>query len=126
VKVCGWRPHDGGAAHTGPAYANLQGRKPREVWRVRASDAMGIWAPAVCCDAYLGIDREGDEAVRSIAIGGSDVAQQGSNDTLDVRASQIIAGREPVKQKCSLSILPRSDLDHEVSILIVALDAAGR
>ena len=114
----------------GPAYANLQGRKPREVWRVRASDAMGIWAPAVCCDAYLGIDREGDEAGRAIAIGGSGVAQQGSNDTLDiqdgVRASQIIAGREPVKQKCSLSILPRSDLDHDVSILIVALDAAGR
>src|SRR5258708_18967513 len=27
----------------GPAYANLQGRKPREVWRGRASDAMGTW-----------------------------------------------------------------------------------
>ena len=33
VKVCGWRPHDGGAAdrHEGPAYANLQRRKAREV-----------------------------------------------------------------------------------------------
>ena len=30
VKVFGCRPHEGGAAHTGPAYANLQGRKPRE------------------------------------------------------------------------------------------------
>jgi hypothetical protein len=31
VEVCGRRPHDGGAADTGPAYANLQWRKPREV-----------------------------------------------------------------------------------------------
>ena len=29
VKVFGCRPHDGGAARTGPASANLQGRKPR-------------------------------------------------------------------------------------------------
>src|SRR5450432_661492 len=43
VKVCGCRPHEGGAADTlGPAYANLQWRKPREVWKGRASDAMGI------------------------------------------------------------------------------------
>jgi hypothetical protein len=27
----------------GPASANLQWRKPREVWRGGASDAMGIW-----------------------------------------------------------------------------------
>jgi len=26
VKVFGCRPHEGGAARTGPAYANLQGR----------------------------------------------------------------------------------------------------
>ena len=32
------------ARHTpGPAYANLQGRKPREVWLGGASDGMGIW-----------------------------------------------------------------------------------
>ena len=30
VKVFGCRPRDGGAARTGPASANLQGRKPRE------------------------------------------------------------------------------------------------
>src|SRR5437868_5662352 len=30
VKVFGCRPPDGGAARTEPAYANLQGRKPRE------------------------------------------------------------------------------------------------
>src|SRR5450755_3706845 len=40
VKVCGCRPHDGGTADTGPAYANLQRRKPRETWRVRR---YGIW-----------------------------------------------------------------------------------
>jgi hypothetical protein len=43
VKVCGCRPHEGGAARTGPASANLQRRKPREVWRDDASDAEGIW-----------------------------------------------------------------------------------
>ena len=49
MKVCGCRPHEGGAAETaGPAYANLQGRKPREVRGGRASDAMGISASAVC------------------------------------------------------------------------------
>jgi hypothetical protein len=42
------------------------------------------------------------------------------------RASLIIAAREPAKQKCSLAILPRGDLDHDVSILITAVDAAGR
>ena len=42
VKVCGWRPHDGGAAHRGPAYANLQGRKPREGHGGGAAWAMGI------------------------------------------------------------------------------------
>jgi hypothetical protein len=35
VKVCGCRPDDGGAAHAGPAYANLQGRKPRVLRRYR-------------------------------------------------------------------------------------------
>jgi len=43
-----------------------------------------------------------------------------------VRANLIIAGREPAKQKCCLAILPRGDLDHDVSILITAVDAAGR
>src|ERR1700730_17415125 len=32
----------------GRASANLQGRKPREVWRDGASDAMGISAAAFC------------------------------------------------------------------------------
>ena len=46
----------------GPASANLQGRKPREVWRGGASDAMGISILAVCCrgvlDVCLGCDDE--------------------------------------------------------------------
>jgi hypothetical protein len=50
ILIYSARPHDGGAAHTGgPAYANLRGRKPREMWRSFASDAMGISALAVCC-----------------------------------------------------------------------------
>ena len=47
----------------GPAYANLQGRKPREIEQGGASEAMGISAPAVCCrralTGYLGSGRGG-------------------------------------------------------------------
>jgi hypothetical protein len=47
VKVFGCRPHGDGAPHSGgPAYENLQGRKPRVGWmrrgRERAASAMGI------------------------------------------------------------------------------------
>ena len=42
ILIYSARPHDGGAADTGPAYANLQWRKPREVCRGDASDAKGI------------------------------------------------------------------------------------
>jgi len=38
-KAFGCRPHDGDAAYAGPASANLQGRKPREVWRGGAPDS---------------------------------------------------------------------------------------
>jgi hypothetical protein len=41
------------------------------------------------------------------------------------RASRIIAGQEPSIQKCRTVVLPRIDFDHEVSILITAVDAAG-
>jgi hypothetical protein len=43
VKVCGCRPMKVARRTPGPAYANLQWRKPREVWRGGASDAVGIW-----------------------------------------------------------------------------------
>jgi hypothetical protein len=38
----------------------------------------------------------------------------------------VIASREPAKQRCNPVILPRADLDHDVSILITAVDAEGR
>src|SRR5664279_3862928 len=54
ILIYSARPHEGGAAHTaGPAYANLQGRKPRDVGRGGASDAMGISAWVVCCRCAL-------------------------------------------------------------------------
>jgi hypothetical protein len=64
--------HDGGSrARRGPASANLQGRKPREVWRSCASDAMGILRAAVCwrgaLTACLGSKRRYDEFGRRIA-----------------------------------------------------------
>ena len=50
----------------GPASANLQGRKPREVGRGGASDAMGILSLAVCVgcslNAVCGCDQEGWQA----------------------------------------------------------------
>jgi hypothetical protein len=42
VKVRGCRPMKVERRAPGPAYANLQWRKPREVWRGGASDAVGI------------------------------------------------------------------------------------
>src|SRR5665213_1592247 len=118
----------------GPAYANLQGRKPWEVWRGCASDAMGISALAVCCgaasDARWGGERGGDEPGRPIAIGRTGGAQRRSNGKTAIqggtRASVVIAGREPAKQKCSPAILPGAELDHDVSILMTAVHAAGR
>jgi hypothetical protein len=135
VRVCGCRPRDGGAAHAGgPAYANLQRRKPREVWRGRASDAMGILASAVCrrglLNACVGCDQGYDEPGWPVAIGRNDVGSARSNRATviagAVRSSLIIAGRDSAKQRCSPVILPRADLDHDVSILIPTVDAAGR
>jgi len=73
-----WRFTDAGPVKVvrrtrGPAYANLQGRKPREVWQGGALDAMGISVQTVCCrsplNACLGSDRAGDEPSGWIAIG---------------------------------------------------------
>jgi hypothetical protein len=41
-------------------------------------------------------------------------------------ASMVIAGGEPAKRMDSLVMLPRTDLDHDVSILITAVEVAGR
>ena len=95
---------------------------------------MEISAWAVCCrcalSACLGSGRRGDELGRPIAIGRTGVAQWRSNNTTaiqgDARASLFIAGREPAKQKGRTGVLPRIDSDHDVSILITAVDGAGR
>jgi len=51
-----------------------------------------------------------------------------SNNTtvihVGARTSLVIGGREPAKE--SPAILPRADLDHDVSILITAVEVAGR
>ena len=118
----------------GPAYANLQGRKPRDVGRGGASDAMGILAQAACCrcalNACLGSDQGGNEAVRLIAIGRTVVARRGLIDRAIVdggaTASMVIAGREPTQQKCRTGMSQRIQSDHDVSILITAGAGVGR
>ena len=93
----------------------------------------GISASAVCCGgaltASLGSGRWRGGLGRSIAIGRSGVAQRRLIDKAVVQgsatASMVIAGRDSAKQRCSAVILPRADLDHDVSILITAVDAAG-
>src|ERR1700687_838001 len=63
VKVFGCRPMMTAPRTLGPASANLQGRKPRNVGRSGASDAMGISSLAVCAgrslNAFCGRDQEG-------------------------------------------------------------------
>jgi hypothetical protein len=44
----------------------------------------------------------------------------------NARTSLVNAGREPAKQTGSLIILPRTDLGHDVSILITAVEVVGR
>src|SRR5258708_39555514 len=118
----------------GPAYANLQWRKPREVWRSCASDAMGISALAVCCrralNASLGSGRRGGELGRPIAIGRTGGAQRRLIDEAGVQdgatASTVLAGRGAAEQECSTGMGPRTDPGHEGAILITAGEAAWR
>jgi len=118
--------HDGGAAHTGagvrkPPRAETAGDLARP--RVRRYRDL---VPAACCrsavNGGLGSDRGGDATVRPIAIGGTGFAKQRSSDKMAIQdgatASLVIAGREPAKE--SPAILPRTDLDHDVSILMTA------
>src|ERR1700681_182951 len=118
----------------GPASANLQWRKPREVRTGRPSDAMGISSLAVRCRsaliASLGSGRRGGELGWSIAIGRTGVAQRRLTDKAVVQggatASKAVADREPAQQKFSSGMSPRIQSDHDVSTLIAAGDAAGR
>ena len=95
---------------------------------------MGILALATCCrgtlTASLGSGRWGDEFGQPIATGRSGVAQRRLIDKAVVQrgatASMVIAGREPAKQKGRTGVSPRIDSDHDVSILIMAVDAKGR
>ena len=128
VKVCGCRPHEGGAAHTaGPSYANLQGRKPRGVGRGVASDAMGISSLGVRCRGALttavGSGRRGGELGRSIAIAGTGVAQRRLIDELVARgvapASMVMADRETARQRRN-GMSRRTGSGHDVSIPITA------
>jgi hypothetical protein len=118
----------------GPASANLQWRKPREVRTGRASDAMGISSLAVRCRgaliASLGSGRRGGELGWPIAIGRIGVARRRLTDKAVVQggatASKAVADREPAQQKFSSGMSPRIQSDHDVSTLIAAGDAAGR
>src|SRR5882757_5326610 len=131
VKVFGCRPMMTAPRTPGPASANLQGRKPREVGRSSASDAMGFSALVICCaralSSCLGSGR-GGELSWPIATGSTGVAQQRLIDEAVVQggatASMVMAGREPAK--CSTGMSRRTYSDHDVSILITAVDAAGR
>ena len=95
---------------------------------------MGILVLSVCRRGLLkaseGSDQCNDEPGWPIAIDRTDVACGRLNDTTAIsggaRARLIIAGRESAKQRCSRVTLPRAELDHDVSILITAVDSAGR
>ena len=81
-------------------------------------------------ERLCGSDQGYDDAGWPVAIGRTGVARARSNHTTAIaggaRSRLIIAGRDSAKQRCSAVILPRADLDHDVSILIAAVDAAGR
>ncbi len=111
----------------GPAYANLQWRKPRDVGRGGASGAMGISSLRVCCPGALttsvGSGRRGGELVRSIAIAGTGVAQR---RLIDERvapgvatASMDMADRGSASQGRN-GMPRRTGSGHDVSILITA------
>src|ERR1019366_3384688 len=56
VKVCGWRPHDGGAAHTGvgvrkPPREETAGCRAR--WRVRRYGDFVVWGSLAGCVDHL-------------------------------------------------------------------------
>src|SRR6202022_202931 len=99
----------------GPASANLQGRKPREVWRSSASAAMGISALAVRCRgaliASLGSGRRGGELGWPIAIGRIGVARRRLTDKAVVQggatASLVMADREPAQKRAGIGMWPR-------------------
>ena len=134
-KVCGCRPmmvarRTPGGGRTQTSKGGNRGKSGA----FRASDAMGISASEVYCRSALkacfgeqlrgrrscSADRDRQNRCRAAEIERPDGPGSG------VRANMVIASREPAKHKGSLAILPCADLDHDVSILIAALDTAGR
>ena len=89
---------------------------------------------AICCRgaliAFLAGSRWHSEFCLPLAIGRIGDARRGLIDGAVVpggaTTSKVIAGREPAKRKCSTGMSMRTWSDHEVSILITAVDAAGR
>src|SRR6266850_115731 len=86
----------------GPTSENLQGRKPREVGRGGASDAMGISVLHRSVDRLFG--------KRSMARRVCFVDRDRQNHRGGATASMVIAGREPAKQKCTTGMFPQTDL----------------
>src|SRR5664279_2214845 len=101
VKVCGCRPHEGGAAHTGAGVRKPPREETAEDVAGGASGAMGISASAVYRRGGLGAFSAGDrgryEAGRSIARGRIGVVRRRWNDTVTIvssaTASMVIADR---------------------------------
>src|SRR3981189_1819393 len=120
--------HDDGATQSGAGV-----RKPprEETAGGGAAEVMGISALVICCpralSSSLGSGRRGGELSGPIATGSTGVAQQRLIDEAVVQggatASMVMAGREPAKERPA--ILPRADLDHDVSILMTAVEVAG-
>src|ERR1700723_583133 len=83
----------------GPASANLQRRKPREVEEGGASEAMGVWSLSLCCrgrlSPCLASNRGDDEPGQPIAIGGTGVAQRRSIVLPSEGDAGAVAGDEP-------------------------------
>src|ERR1700724_1456075 len=100
----------------GAASANLQGRKPREVRRSCASEAMGISALAVCCrralTASLGsgrrgwrarsADRDRQNRRRATEIDRQDGCQGGATTSMVILSR---AGEEDMKNRLVAGIL---------------------
>src|SRR5665647_2185422 len=105
----------------GSAYANLQGRKPRDVGRGGASDAMGISSfggrSQGALTTCVGCGRRGGEPDRSRAIAGTGVAQRRLIDESVTQgvatASMVMVDRDAAIQRRN-GMSRRSGSGHDV------------
>ncbi len=110
-------------------------RKPREMWRGRASNVMGILSLAVCwrgtLNGCLGSDRGDGEPGRPLARyrqnrrGAAEIERQDGYPGRRKGESGHCRSRSS-EAEVQPAILSRANLDHDVSILTTAVDAAGR